>query len=367
MAGGWRTTARMIATAAAAAAVSRAADSMRRLIEEVGTPPTDRPAVSRSAPPRVFEPPVALDVAASAPPAVSRGVAAHAETTHEFGPVPAFAPSRGIGFRSDQRPIAEMPVISRPEPSGADPVVEPVVELIEAEPEPVVEPEPDPEPALVVEPEPPVESEPEPEPEPVVEPLPAATGKHRRNESAISGTVVSSRGRPLRGIQVSVVDADLEIVGTAVTGLHGAFVVEGLPAGSYRVTASDDSGDFAPAWLGGPSFTKAGVLKVKQGKTRRKAQIRLVSAGGIDADVDLHKKEARVRLRVTEHGTGVPATGVMRITTKHFRTDLPLVDGRTAITLLGSKGDKPALPKKVEAEYLGDRHTAPVSLTISLR
>ena len=101
-----------------------------------------------------------------------------------------------------------------------------------------------------------------------------AKGKHRRRTSAISGTVQSSRGRGLRGIRVTALDDQDHVVGTAVSGAGGVFVVEDLPAGSYRLTASDESrGDFAM----GPD-TIADTVKVKHAKTRRNAGVTLVAA-----------------------------------------------------------------------------------------
>jgi hypothetical protein len=195
-----------------------------------------------------------------------------------------------------------------------------------------------------------------------------AKGKHRRHTSAISGTVQSSRGRGLRGMQVTVLDDDEQVIGTAVSGAGGAFVVEELPAGSYRVVASDEAdGDFAAGWHGGTSFAKADPLKVKQGKTRRKAGVTLVSAAEIGLDVDIRKKKAIVWVTVTDRATGTPAEGSVRVSTKLFSTELPLTRGQAPITLFGSAKSTPALSKKVRVDYSGSQHTRPESATAKLR
>ncbi len=457
MAGGWRVTARMVATAMAASAVSRAAESVRKLLAEAAPPP----ALDRPAAPAFLEPPTHLT--AEAPMRIDtagedRVIAAQAAPGHEFGPTPLVAPSHGIGFRSEPRrrePAAEMPVISRPsgdEPEGRDdvapaaPVVMPksvrtaaafvqdlddddevdeateeaaseqpeaeqvepsTEEAEESASEPVAEPpEPEPEPEPVrslrltappvedtpITPEPaPVDElvePPEPTPDPAIVEEPAsakpkdkksdkakrpkeknkdkgkkkdkAKGKHRRHTSAISGTVQSSRGRGLRGMQITVLNDHELVIGTAVSGAGGAFVVEDLPAGSYRLIASDDAdGDFAPGWHGGTSFAKADSIKVKEGKTRRKAGVTLVSAAAIDLDVDVRKKKAVVAITVTDRATGAPAEGSVRVSTKLFGTELPLTNGRTAITLLGSAKGSPTLSKKVIGRLLGQQAHPP--------
>lgn len=475
MAGGWRVTARMVATAVAASAVSRAAESVRKLLAEAA--PLRE--LERPAEPSFLEPPAHLTAATSmhaAPAAEDRVIAAQVGPPHEFGPTPLIAPSHGIGFRSEPRrrePAAEMPVISRPsgeEPEGrdavapAEPVImpksvrtaaaivqdleedpadddgretetgaddrveqprwgqpdtepsEPVVEDSAVEPEPVTEPEVAPEePVTESEPvralrltAPPIEdtpvvsepgdledelvepAEPAPAPQPavIVEPTTAqvedknsdekrqpkdktkgaAKGKHRRHTSAISGAVQSSRGRGLRGMRVTVLDGDQKAIATAVTGAGGAFVVEELPAGSYRLTVSDEAdGDFATGWHGGSSFTKADTIKVKQGKTRRKIGVTLVSAAKIDFNVDLRKKKAVVEVKVTDRATGTPAEGSVKVSTKLFSAELPLTEGRTALTLVGTVDGYPRLSKKVKVDYSGSTHTRPESATAKLR
>ena len=472
MAGGWRVTARMVATAMAASAVSRAAESVRKLLAEAAPPPA--PAAPTA--PTFLEPPAHLTTAAPMHPdpvGEDRIIAAQAAPGHEFGPTPLVAPSHGIGFRSEPRrrePAAEMPVISRPsgdEPEGRDdvapaaPVVmpksvrtaaafvqdleddehdehddesdtdtadqaspeqpaaepsEPVAQEVEEPSDPVAEPEPQPEPVRAlrltapavedtpITPEPapvvdelvePPPADPTPEPEPAIVEEPAsvkpkdkksdkakrrpkkkdkskkkdkAKGKHRRHTSAISGTVQSSRGRGLRGMQVTVLDDDEQVIGTAVSGAGGAFVVEDLPAGTYRLVASDEAdGDFAAGWHGGKSFDKADSIKVRDGKTRRKAGVTLISAAAIDLEVDVRKKRAILAITVTDRATGTPAEGSVRVSTKQFGTELPLTKGRTAITLFGSAKGSPALSKKVTVDYTGSKHTRPESAKAKLR
>jgi hypothetical protein len=455
----------MVATAMAASAVSRAAESVRKLLAEAAPPP----ALDRPAAPAFLEPPALLTAEAPMridPAGQDRVIAAQAAPGHEFGPTPLVAPSHGIGFRSEPRrrePAAEMPIISRPsrdEPERPDTVppaepvilpkpvhtaativqdidddhgldVEPDVETVE-EPrseEPAAAPselvaeeadepqdeqiEPaaeeydrDPEPVRALRlTAPPVEDtpiaaasapaedefiEPVGDPEPTVaEPSPApqqaavdeparaevvdeksdrTKGKHRRHLSAISGTVQSSRGRGLHGMRVTVLDNSERVIGTAVSGTGGAFVVEDLPAGSYRLTASDEVGSaFAAGWHGGMSFANADTLNVKQGKTRRKADVTLVSAAAIELDVDVRDMKAVVAITVTDRAAGAPAEGSVRISTKRFSTELPLTKGRTEIALFGSADGSPRLSKKVTVDYLGTTHVLPGSATIRLR
>ncbi len=124
MAGGWRVTARMVATAVAAKAVTRAAESVRKLLDEAA--PQAELAAAPAAP-ELYPPVAHLTATAGLHPAPSsedRVIAAQVVPPHEFGPIPLVAPSHGIGFRSEPRrrePAGEMPVISRPpseEPGG---------------------------------------------------------------------------------------------------------------------------------------------------------------------------------------------------------------------------------------------------------
>ncbi|MCW2830061.1 MAG: hypothetical protein JWP31_753, partial [Aeromicrobium sp.] len=110
-------------------------------------------------------------------------------------------------------------------------------------------------------------------------------------------------------------------------------------------------------------------VKVKPGRTRR-SDLSLRSAAGIHADVRPRKRKVKVDITVTERGTGVPATGAVRLSTSLFSTELPLVRGRTTITLLGSTGESDGAPEigsTLEVDYLGDKHSAPASTTAHLR
>ncbi|MEJ7634914.1 carboxypeptidase regulatory-like domain-containing protein [Aeromicrobium sp.] len=492
MAGGWRVTARMMAAAAAARAVSRAADSMRKLLAEVEQPALSGPTPTPPPPPTFVESPAQLAPVMIHSPAVpERVVAAHVEPPHEFGPTRVITPSHGIGFRSEPRrpqPVAEMPVISRPgrpdepddvapaqpvnmpesvhtaaaivqdldeddefdddeldddmdddsdpEPLENDKQPESAAEDDAAEPEdePLDEPdevadieeevpEPEPVPVFVSEPvsepvfasvrplrlsAPPVEDTPvaeedaapvgdltepvfgkptTPSPGPPIGLVPAPAdqatgdrplaettdrrgnrGKHRRHRSAVSGTVQSSRGRGLRGMVVNVLDERGEVVGTTLTGTGGSFIVEELPAGNYRLGVSDQSdGDFAASWHGESARALATILKVKDGRTRRKADVTLVAIAEVDLDVDLRKKKAIVHIAVTDRATGTPAEGSVRVSTKLFSTQLALNEGRATITLFGSAKGSPALTKKVDVTYLGSKHTRAAASSAKLR
>lgn len=353
MAGSWRTTARMLATAAAASAVSKAADSVRRLLEEASKSPEIDGPVSQPAPLRLVEP--APTQIAPVPPTPVPTVAAHAEVPHEFGPTPVLPPSRGIGFHHPPRTTASVPDLEL--------VVAPPVELHTTAPEvpPAKAPEKskkrakkDTQKVKTAVPEPTAERTKE-------------RGKHRRDRSAISGTVTSSRGRGLRGIEVSVVNADEAIVATATSGTSGTYIVEGLPAGTYRVTGTDPDDDFVPGWIGGASFSKASRIKLKDGSTRRKANIRLTANADLDVKVDRRKKSTHLGIRVTDRGTGIAASGRVNVSNKLFGVELPLHDGKADVTLFGSTDGSTKPPKKVDIAYQGDKHTAPTSQSTKLR
>ena len=302
---------------------------------------------------------------------------AEARPPHEFGPAPVGAPSPGIGFQSAPDHAApESPLVSRSTGGQAAHPETPTVEtLTEPEPSPTsardeeedldVAPQPR-HAALVRATAPPVEA-------PVAQAAGDARttlrpGRHRREDSAISGTVRSTRGRGLRGMQVAVLDDAWQVVGTAVTGVGGAFIVEDVPVGAYRVTATDElDGDFGAAWHNGSSYEGSGVLRVKEGRTRRNVDITLASTAAVAVEVDVRRKKAIVGIRVTERATGIRAGGAVRISTKRFSTELPLTKGRAAITLLGTAEGSPRLSKKVRVDYLGTEHVQRGSATARLR
>lgn len=304
----------------------------------------------------------------------------------------SFEPRRGP-ILSDPEPAAEVPV-EDVEPPRALRLTAPPIEDTPIEPPPAEDFGPMAEP--IVPSPPPAEPEPElhqeaptapTEPEdipaipvaadtkPTTDPVQTTSqekldkGKHRRRHSAISGTVSSTRGRGLRGMQISVLDETGDAVASAVSGANGVFIVEDLPAGSYRVAARDEvDEDFDTAWHQGSSLADAAAIKVKEGKTRRKADVALTSAAAIDVDVDIRKKKVIVVIRVTDRATGTPASGSIRLSTKLFDTELPLSKGTASITLHGSAdGLKRSMLKKLHIAYLGSKHTSAGTRTVKLR
>lgn len=295
-----------------------------------------------------------------------------------FGPAPIVPPSHGIGFRSR----AESSVDPEDGPDqSVDPGQPAQVEVVEPEPVPPVvdeapkEYEPrharSPEAAnvRVLRPAPPVTSPPVAAAD-AANPAVDATspGKHRRQDSAISGTVRSTRGRGLRDMQVVVLDEHWEVVAAVVTGTDGAFIAEDVPPGAYRVMATDElDGDFGAGWHDSSAHPRAGILEVKEGRTRRNIDITLASTAAVDLKVDVRRKKAIVGIRVTERATGIHAGGAVRISTKRFSTKLPLTKGVTTITLFGSAEGSPRLSKKVKVDYLGTKHVQPRSASARLR
>ena len=119
MGNGFRSALRLAATVVAAAAVARAAESARRLIDELSAlDPPRRPAIARSPAPGVVPPPEPLAMRPMAP---ALGLtSSHLDITappayHPFGPTPSPVPARGIGFRATQQPLRS----TRPSPAHA--------------------------------------------------------------------------------------------------------------------------------------------------------------------------------------------------------------------------------------------------------
>jgi len=291
---------------------------------------------------------------------------------HTFGPAPMVPPSRGLGFRSqaqstetsEARPD-EVDVVATPDPDPPD---------VDATPDEYVPRHalaPEPGNVRVLHPASPVKPRPVSDVEDLADaaaPQAAAPGKHRREHSAISGTVRSTRGRGLRDMQVVVLDEHWQVIATSVTGTDGVFIAEDVPPGAYRVMATDElDGDFGAGWHDSSALARGGFLEVKEGRTRRHVDITLASAAAVDLDVEVRRKKAIVGIRVTERATGVRANGSVRVTTKRFGVELPLTKGRTSLTLLGSADGSPRLGKKVKVSYLGTKHVQPGSASAPLR
>jgi hypothetical protein len=353
MAGGWRVTVRAAAAALAGTTASRPSATIGRPSAEPARPALD----PGPAPIRVH-------------------VMAQDESPHDFGPEPIIVPAHGIGFRSAPRhaaPATETQIVSHGTVTAQP--EKPVVEtIVGPDPTPTSENDEEeddlgdaPPPRHAAYPTTPAVDDVAAE-EVAAAQVATRPGRHRREHSAISGTVRSTRGRGLRGMQVAVLDESWQVVATAVTGIGGAFTAEELPPGTYRVTAIDElDGDFGTGWYAGTSVPRAGVLRVKEGRTRRNTDITLASTAEVKVDVDIRRTKAVVGIRVTERGTGIRAKGSVRVSTKRFGTELPLTKGRTALTLLGSAGGSPTLGKKVTVDYLGTKHVLPGSTSVRLR
>ena len=292
---------------------------------------------------------------------------------HTFGPAPIVPPSHGLGFRSKVQSAGgtdETTDDAVDQVAAVTPEPEPDSTVVDAAPEEYVPRHartPDAANVRVLHPASPVKARTVTD---AAEPAPRAAGhgKHRREHSAISGTVRSTRGRGLRDMQVVVLDEHWQVIATSVTGTDGVFIAEDVPPGAYRVMATDElDGDFGAGWHDSSALARAGFLEVKEGRTRRSVDITLASSAAVDLDVEVRRKKAIVGIRVTERATGVRAGGSVRVTTKRFGVELPLTKGRTTLTLLGSADGSPRLGKKVKVDYLGTKHVQPGSASATLR
>jgi hypothetical protein len=199
--------------------------------------------------------------------------------------------------------------------------------------------------------------------------------RHAREAAAVSGHVVSSRGRGLSGIAVVVIDADDQVVGSTITGRRGHFVVEDLTAGTYRLGARDSiDGDFVDSWHGGDDAADATELVIEDGHTLHDIDVTLIGRAAIGAEVDVRRKKVVIDVEVIDRTTGEAGVGSVVISTDEFRTRLPLVEGRTTITLFGTTDEDGAddsglhrLGRRVRLEYPGSKHNGPVNRTIWLR
>ncbi len=193
-----------------------------------------------------------------------------------------------------------------------------------------------------------------------------------RDSVAISGHVISTRGRGLSGVSVVVVDADDQVVGTTITGRRGQYLLADLPPGSYRLGARDTiDGDFTDSWHGGDDAASATVLEQADDGTIRDIVVTLTGRVAIDADVDVRRKKIRVEVDVIDRTTGLPGEGSVTVSTDLFSTRLPLTEGRANITVFTLPGERDAPDSKkvrrLRIEYPGSRHTGPATRTIRLR
>lgn len=205
--------------------------------------------------------------------------------------------------------------------------------------------------------------------EPTVDVIPSKTSSVKdtaRAKGAITGTVTSTRGRGLRGIEIRVVAPDEDVVASVTSGAGGRFAVENLPAGTYRLSAADPDGDFAATWVGGTTFAEAKKVKLSDKKPRREVELQLVATAAIAVEIVDQDGAATLRIRVTDRGTGIAAGGVVHVATKLIGAELPLAEGQVTLTLQASSPST-KVPKKIVIDYRGDEHTAPATDTATLR
>lgn len=188
---------------------------------------------------------------------------------------------------------------------------------------------------------------------------------------AIGGRVRSTRLRGLRGMTVTVTDETDQTVAEALTGRRGEFVIPDLPAGSYRVGARDAvDGDFSEGWHGSADAAQATWLRVDDLTSLPSIDVALTARVGIDADVTATDDQADIHIVVMDRSTGLPAVGEVIVSTEHFRATLPLTDGRTRITVLGTVSDAAEhgheLTSRVRIQYTGAEHSAPAARTLRL-
>lgn len=192
---------------------------------------------------------------------------------------------------------------------------------------------------------------------------------------AIGGRVRSSRLRGLRGMTVTAINEAGDIVAEALTGRRGEFVIPDLPAGTYRVGARDAiDGDFSEGWYGSADPARATSLRLDDDTSLSSIDVALTARVGINADVTTSSDQAAIDIVVMDRSTGLPAVGEVIVSTEHFRATLPLTDGRTHITVLGtssssdpsSSGGGPELTSRVRIQYTGAEHSAPATRTLRL-
>ena len=307
-----RPTVQFAATFAAAAAVSRAADSARRSIKEVADDSIAKPDVVR--------PDELADV---------RQLAVEpAPSYHSFGPEPAVAAR--VSLQPDRAvPMPDVEEVRKPalyvlkSPAGVSGTAVP-------------------------------ESSAQPQPEP------RQTELSRHATAAVHGSVKNVHGRGLRDMCVEIVAADKTVVASTRTIDDGRFIVDDVPPGEYFLRAYDDvDGDFEKSWFGGRKFRSAETLAVTTGRPVDGIDVVLRSTARIDVDATAGERKTEVVVRVTHRATGAPATGEIELTTKNSdHIVATLVDGQAYIAF--TDGDM-APVTKVRVFYSGDQQTRPAS------
>ncbi len=189
---------------------------------------------------------------------------------------------------------------------------------------------------------------------------------------ALGGRIRSTRLRGLRGMTVSVIDETDTVVAEALTGRRGEFVIADLPSGTYRVGARDAvDGDFSEGWFGSTDAAGATELRVDDQTSLSNIDLTLTARVGINADVTITDDQAAIDIAVIDRTTGLHAVGEVTVSTEHFRTALPLTDGCTHITVLGSSSDSAEdghpMVTRVRIQYTGAEHHAPATRTLRLR
>lgn len=194
-----------------------------------------------------------------------------------------------------------------------------------------------------------------------------------KKTGAVSGTITNSYGRGLRLMYVGVYDKRQQLVHFAFTGTGGAYTIDGLAAGKYRLAAFDDlDDDYEKVWIGGEDFDDAQPIKVKAGDEICDLDAALRSGASVSTTLhtDRKKKRATINIEAIDRATGAPAHGKIKLSSGSYKQTVRLTGGSATVTLGPVKGKKKKalkLEKHLNVDYVGTAHTEAASTRLKLK
>ncbi|HET7712665.1 MAG TPA: carboxypeptidase-like regulatory domain-containing protein [Thermoanaerobaculia bacterium] len=113
-----------------------------------------------------------------------------------------------------------------------------------------------------------------------------AAASSSAHAASISGTVRDASGAPLAGARVSAYQTNGNLAATVSTDGAGAYIVQSLSAGSYRLLAYDPAGNFATSFYrDAPSFEESTEISLQSSQSLSNIHFQLVRGGTVTGTV----------------------------------------------------------------------------------
>jgi 5-hydroxyisourate hydrolase-like protein (transthyretin family) len=183
--------------------------------------------------------------------------------------------------------------------------------------------------------------------------------------SRLTGKVVNSSGKPLKGIAVSLRTLSGGSIGTpTLTRSSGRFSYAGrLPQGEYVVRYDDPNHVWASQYLGGgPDLSGRTSITVTPGRPVAGLDTKLMSRPTAKIAAKAGTGSAKVAVKITRKASGSGPSGTLKLSYEGISKTVVVSKGRATVTLKGL----PAGSRRLVADYSGTSTTAGFSRIVAV-